>query len=131
MISLTPIDLSAAEKLSALRRLDHFRQWRSLADKRHCLQCGEIVTGHAIDIVGGTRGLGPLRMQCPTPRCPGIAIDMALPEGTVAPIFGDGSELLPETAHAAQSGPTGALNRRKRFSRFLRALRLSGTAGKN
>jgi hypothetical protein len=88
MISLTPIDVSAHEKLSFLRRLDRFRQWHSLGDKRQCLQCGQIITGREIEVVGGTRGLGPLRLQCPSENCPGLPIDWILPKGSARSLLG-------------------------------------------
>lgn len=73
------VALSDAEKLEALRRLDQFREWRSLDDKRFCLVCGKIVTGRQIQVAGDTRGDGPLRVNCPTERCNSIPMDWALP----------------------------------------------------
>ena len=74
-----PIALSDAAKLEALRRLDQFRQWRSLDDKRYCLACGKIITGRQIQLAGGVRGNGPLRLSCPTERCNSIPMDWVLP----------------------------------------------------
>ena len=71
--------LSNVDKLDVLRRLDQFRQWRSLDEKRFCLVCGKIITGHQINIGGGTRGDGPLRLSCPTERCNSIPMDWVLP----------------------------------------------------
>src|SRR5438477_4449238 len=71
--------LSNVDKLDVLRRLDQFRQWRSLDEKRFCLVCGKIITGHQINIGGGTRGNGPLRLTCPTERCNSIPMDWVLP----------------------------------------------------
>ena len=76
---LPAIQLSADDKLQALRRLDQFRKWRSLDDRRYCLCCGNVLTGQLIEIVGGTRGSGPLRAICPTERCNSIPMDWALP----------------------------------------------------
>jgi hypothetical protein len=69
---LSPIDLSGAEKLEILQRLDRYRKWHSLDDKRYCLACGQVIDGHGLLIVGGTRGTGPLRLICPTNRCHAI-----------------------------------------------------------
>ena len=44
----TAIRLSDQEKLEALRRLDQFRQWHSLDEKRYCLVCGNLITGRQI-----------------------------------------------------------------------------------
>lgn len=74
-----PITLSDADKLDALRALDQFRQWRSLDDKRYCLVCGQIITGQQIQVAGGTRGNGALRLSCPTERCNSIPMDWVLP----------------------------------------------------
>ena len=74
-----PITLSDTDKLDAVRRLDQFRQWRSLDEKRFCLVCGKIITGRQIQVAGGTRGNGPLRLSCPTERCNSIPMDWVLP----------------------------------------------------
>lgn len=79
MVLSPPITLSDADKLDALRRLDQFRQWRSLDEKRFCLVCGKIITGRQIQVAGGTRGNGPLRLNCPTERCNSIPMDWVLP----------------------------------------------------
>ena len=42
------VTLPDADKLDALRRVDQFRQWRSLDEKRFCLVCGKIITGRQI-----------------------------------------------------------------------------------
>jgi hypothetical protein len=73
------VALPDADKLDALRRLDQFRQWHSLDDKRFCLVCGKIITGRQIQVAGGTRGNGSLRLSCPTERCNSIAMDWVLP----------------------------------------------------
>jgi hypothetical protein len=71
--------LTDADKLEALRRLDQFRQWRSLDEKRYCLACSKIITGRQIHVAGGTRGNGSLRISCPTERCNSIPMDWVLP----------------------------------------------------
>src|SRR5947207_4275120 len=75
----SPIKLSGADKLETLQRLDQFREWRSLDEKRYCLACGKIITGWQIQLAGGTRGNGPLRLSCPTERCNSIPMDWVLP----------------------------------------------------
>jgi hypothetical protein len=67
------------EKLEVLRRLDQFRQWHSLDEKRYCLVCGKLITGRQIQVAGGTRGNGPVRLNCPTQSCNSIAMDWVLP----------------------------------------------------
>ena len=74
----TAIRLSDQEKLEALRRLDQFRQWHSLDEKRYCLVCGKLITGQQIQVAGGTRGNGPLGLNCPTEGCNSIPMDWVL-----------------------------------------------------
>ena len=74
-----PIPSLDADKLHALQRLDQFREWRSLDDRRYCLVCGQIITGRLIQVAGGVMGNGPLRLSCPTERCNSIPMDWALP----------------------------------------------------
>ena len=73
------ISLPDAEKLNLLRRLDQLRQWHSLDDKRYCLVCGKIITGHEIQVVVVTRSNRALRLSCPSDRCNSIPIDWMLP----------------------------------------------------
>lgn len=80
---LSAIELSGAKKLEILQRLDHYRSWQSLNDQRYCLACGQLIDGHAILVVGGTRGSGPLRLICPTNRCHSIPMDWVIPTDEV------------------------------------------------
>jgi hypothetical protein len=75
----SPVNLSEAEKLEALRRLDQFRPWHSLDEKRYCLVCSKIITGRQVQVTGGTRGNGPMRLNCPTEHCHSIPMDWVLP----------------------------------------------------
>jgi hypothetical protein len=75
----TAIRLSDQERLEALRRLDQFRQWHSLDEKRYCLVCGNLITGRQIQVAGGTHGNGPLQLNCPTEQCNSIPMDWVLP----------------------------------------------------
>jgi len=74
----TAVRLSENEQLETLRRLDLFRRWHSLDEKRYCLVCGKIITGRQIEVAGGTRGNGPLRLSCPTEGCNSIPMDWVL-----------------------------------------------------
>lgn len=75
MALLARIELSGTEKLDVLQRLDRYRKWQSLDDKCYCLACGHLIDGHDIQVVGGTRGTGPLRMICSTRGCHSIPMD--------------------------------------------------------
>src|SRR5256714_10206530 len=83
MALLVPIELGTAEKLEIMQRLDRYRKWVSLDDKRYCLACGQIIDGHEIFLVGGTRGTGPLRLVCPTRGCHSIPMDWIIPTDEV------------------------------------------------
>jgi hypothetical protein len=75
---LHPIEFPDPEKLEILERLDHYRKWRALDEKRYCLACGKVIEGHHIQVVGGTRGSGPLRLICATRGCHSIPMDWVL-----------------------------------------------------
>jgi len=74
-----PTPLSDPDKLVVLQRLDQFRGWRSLDERRYCLVCGKIITGRQIQVAGGTHGNVLLRLSCPTERCNSIPMDWVLP----------------------------------------------------
>jgi hypothetical protein len=78
-----PAQLSDEEKLEVLRRLDQFRRWHSLEDKRYCLVCGTLISGRQIQVAGGTRGNGPLQLNCPTKGCNSIPMDWVLPTSEI------------------------------------------------
>ncbi|HEX8678907.1 MAG TPA: hypothetical protein VF683_03035 [Chthoniobacterales bacterium] len=69
MHTLPSLNLSARDHLDLIRRLDREHSWSSLSDQRYCMECHEVFSAGEVEIVGGTRALGPLRLQCPTPRC--------------------------------------------------------------
>ena len=83
MALVSPIKLSDEEKLDVLQRLDRFRQWHSLDEKRYCLVCGKIITGREIQVIGGTRGNGPLRIICPTKHCNAVPMEWVRPTDEV------------------------------------------------
>jgi hypothetical protein len=73
------IRLSDEEKLNILRRVDQFRQWHSLDEKRYCLVCGEMITGREIRVIGDTRGSAQLRLICPTEQCNAMPMEWVPP----------------------------------------------------
>ena len=80
-----PIDLCEDDKLDILQRLDCFHRWKSVDEKRRCRQCGKVFTGQDIRVFGGTRGCGPLRLECPTEGCCSTPNDWVVPESLLAP----------------------------------------------
>jgi hypothetical protein len=83
MTLVSTVKLSDQEKLAILRRLDQFRQWHSLDEKRYCLVCGEIITGREINVIGATRANGPLRITCPTEHCNAMPMEWVQPTDDV------------------------------------------------
>jgi len=80
LVTLSPqVTLSDSDKLDALRRLDQFREWRSLDDTRFCLVCGKIINGRQIQVDSGTPGDAPPLLNCPSERCNSIPMDWVLP----------------------------------------------------
>jgi hypothetical protein len=83
MALVSSIKLSDQEKLAILQRLDQFRHWHSLDEKRYCLVCGEIITGRKIQVSMGTRGNRSLRIICPTKYCDAMPIEWVQPTDEV------------------------------------------------
>jgi hypothetical protein len=79
MALASSIRLSDEEKLNILRRVDQFREWHSLNEKRYCLVCGEMITGRQIHVIGDTRGNAQLRLSCPTEYCNATPIEWVCP----------------------------------------------------
>ena len=112
-----PVSLPDANKLNALRRLDQFREWHSLDDKRFCLVCGKIITGRQIQVAGGTRGNGLQRLSCPTERCNSIPMDWVLPTAEILAmaetVRSEERNVAPSMAadHSAEHGLTSRLKK--------------------
>ena len=73
------IEVEGEDKLRWLRRLDGGRGWQSLDDHRRCRCCGKTFSGRQVQLVGGTRGHGPVRFVCPTPNCVSTPADWLYP----------------------------------------------------
>jgi hypothetical protein len=118
-----PLALSDEDKLQALRRLDKFREWHSLDDKRFCLVCGKIITGRQIQIAGGTRGTGALRLSCPTEECNSIPMDWVLLTNELAALAETATHEDHETAppRVADRGEEhGLASRLRKFALHLK-----------
>jgi hypothetical protein len=83
MALVSSIKLSDEEKLAALQRLDQFRHWHSLDEKRYCLVCGEIITGREIQVIKSTRENSSPRIICPTKYCDAMPIEWVWPTDDV------------------------------------------------
>jgi hypothetical protein len=104
------ITLSDEEKLDILRRLDQFRQWHSLDQKRYCLVCGEMITGRKIRVIENPCSEILLRVVCPTKHCDATPIEWVLPTEDVlikiAMVEAEGGwlRLVRQAGRAIQSG---------------------------
>jgi hypothetical protein len=83
MALVSSIKLSDQEKLAILQRLDQFRHWHSLDEKRYCLVCGEIITGRQIQVIMGTPGTRSLHIICPTKYCDAMPMEWVQPTDDV------------------------------------------------
>jgi hypothetical protein len=83
MALVSSIKLSHEEKLAILQRLDQFRHWHSLDEKRYCLVCGEMITGRQIQVIMGTPGKRSLRIICPTKYCDAMPMEWVQPTDEV------------------------------------------------
>jgi hypothetical protein len=83
MALVSSVKLSHEEKLAILQRLDQFRHWHSLDEKRYCLVCGEMITGRQIQVIMGARGNRSLRVICPTKYCDAMPIEWVWPTDDV------------------------------------------------
>jgi len=120
MALLAPIELSAAEKLEMMQRLDRYRKWRSLDEKRYCLACGQIIEGHDVQVIGGTRGTGPLRLICPTRNCHSIPMDWSVPSDAVLARMSMSQDDEPLPSKAANRSREKFSERLKRFATQFR-----------
>ena len=79
MTTSAPLRLNVEDKLDALRKLDTSGRWQSLDDQRYCTRCDCVISGRQIEVAGGTRALGPLRLECPTENCIATPADWRAP----------------------------------------------------
>jgi hypothetical protein len=77
------LNLSAEERLYALRSLDVFHPWESVDEKRLCRRCGNIITGRQVKIRRHGWGGKPTRLGCPTEGCLGVPLEWIILESPV------------------------------------------------
>ena len=69
------------EKLKLLQRLDGFRPWGNIHERRLCLGCGKIISGTEIKLSRSMPGLGLLSLRCPTEDCTAGPMEWVDPDG--------------------------------------------------
>jgi hypothetical protein len=119
-----------------LRWFDRQGGWTSLDDRRFCLRCELEFSGREIDIVGGTRGRGRLRLLCPTEGCNSTSEDWLRARSNKKRIFSYNGRVVqlvrkhqpvPAEIDASRSRmDTGAML--KRVTRLFRPLRVASRA---
>jgi len=110
MALVSPIKLADEEKLEILQRLDRFRLWHSLDEKRYCLVCGKIITGREIQVIGSTCESGLQRIICPTEHCNAMPMDWVRPTDEV---------LIKNCNRGGRARRLGLINRAGRAARSL------------
>ena len=78
IIAADLLQLSAEEKLNLLKQADRWRPWYSLEDRRLCLGCGRLITGHELEMIQSNDG-SAVEAHCPTRGCQSIPLDWILP----------------------------------------------------
>ena len=115
-----PVALTPEEKMEALRALDIFHPWEALDEKRLCVRCGQIISGHEIKVFGGKRGEGPLRLECPTEGCASVPIEWLM----LDPAAESPPAQMPHSAPPPPLSPSGDLHRpRLRYHPVFGSLR--------
>jgi hypothetical protein len=78
-MTLAHLELADLDKLDTLRRLDQFREWQSLDERRYCLVCGNLINGWEIQVIANSSDTRSLQVVCPTEHCPSIPMDWVIP----------------------------------------------------
>ncbi len=80
----SPVRWDAADRLILLRRLDRFRKWQSLDDRRFCRCCHKLISGRQIEVIDAPAQDQPL-VACPTTGCPSNVEDWVYPNEIAKP----------------------------------------------
>lgn len=80
----SPVRLDPADRLILLRRLDRFRKWQSLDDRRFCRCCHKLISGRQIEVIDVTAPEA-WRLACPTTHCPSNLEDWVYPNEIAQP----------------------------------------------
>jgi hypothetical protein len=99
-MTLAPIKLPDAAKLDVLRRLDQFREWQSLDEKRYCLVCGNVIAGRDVEVRGDDSETNPMQVACPTVHCNSIPMDWVRPTREILAAWSTRQDdRLPQATH--------------------------------
>jgi len=81
----SPVRLDPADRLILFRRLDRFRKWQSLDDRRFCRCCHKLISGRQIEVIDPTAQDEAMRLVCPTTDCPSNVEDWVYPNEIAQP----------------------------------------------
>jgi hypothetical protein len=81
----SPVRLDPADRLILLRRLDRFRKWQSLDDRRFCRCCHKLISGRQIEVIDVTAPDEAWHLACPTTHCPSDIEDWVYPNEIALP----------------------------------------------
>jgi len=81
----SPVRLDPADRLFLLRRLDRFRKWQSLDDRRFCRCCHKLISGRQIEVIDPSPQDDVLRLACPTTNCLSDIEDWVYPNEIAQP----------------------------------------------
>jgi hypothetical protein len=119
----SPVQLDPSDRLILLRRLDRFRKWQSLDDRRFCRCCHKFITGRQIEAIDATTQDEPLRVACPTTDCPSNVEDWVYPNEIAQPPDKWGRRVIRVVDRDGErfivSGKSKAYSRRRLSHRFV------------
>jgi hypothetical protein len=95
-LSYANTHLTPEDKLDAIRQIDFAGTWESLDDWRYCTVCKKLFSGRQIEVLGGTRPSGPLRLHCPTAECDSTPADWRLSYSSQQPADSEFSFIFEE-----------------------------------
>ena len=81
----SPVRLDLADRLILLRRLDRFRKWQSLDDRRFCRCCHKLISGRQIEVIDASPQDEVFRLACPTTNCLSDIEDWVYPNEIALP----------------------------------------------
>jgi hypothetical protein len=119
----SPVRLDPSDRLILLRRLDRFRNWQSLDDRRFCRCCHKFISGRQIEVIDATAADEALRVACPTTDCPSNVEDWVYPNEIAQPPDKWGRRVIRVVDRDGERfiacGKSHAYSRRRRSQRFV------------
>ena len=119
----SPVRLNPADRLILLRRLDRFRKWQSLDDRRFCRCCHKLISGRQIEVIDVSAPDEAWRLGCPTTHCPSNLEDWVYPNEIAQPPDKWGRRVIRVVDTNGERfiacGKSHVYSRRRRSQRFV------------